>query len=339
MFGWFPSLYAPFSRIVSVLCIAWKLAFVHLSNCPSAILSVRSEPSCSFGALFNLIAKAMSAKSLSASKYATRTAAEGVAISRSERLKQGKERATRLLIRLKWKADSLASSYARAVEILNSEQPADERPVAQQGYSFTFFQGMSSKQAESMFKVDFFEFYTLLERYLTVCLALFGIFVSGNAPRSNLIGLRLLTDPDYAKRKLQADHQFHANLLDALTDTKNPLCPALGHQDIQMQLALAKDYRNRWKDADEKLLSSQWQNVHGEETLGIRLKDLGLGVMVRTILSGCEHALDIVLNQTSNYSFVGSTLSQVGSEECSLQEAMDMDDMPFEFMDDAMELD
>jgi hypothetical protein len=77
---------------------------------------------------------------------------------------------------------------------------------------------MPQKQAESMFKVDFFEFYTLLERYISTSLEIMGVQVSGTAPRTNVNALKYITNPDLHRTRPRALHAFHANLLDALDD-------------------------------------------------------------------------------------------------------------------------
>lgn len=55
------------------------------------------------------------------SKYAPKTPAENLAQSRAEKLKQDKDRATRLLGRLRWKAELLVMSFCRALDIINTE--------------------------------------------------------------------------------------------------------------------------------------------------------------------------------------------------------------------------
>lgn len=177
-----------------------------------------------------------------------------------------------------------------------------------------------------MFKVDFFEFYTLLERFITDCLSIFGISISGAAPRSNVNALRFITNPEYARQRAEASHQFHANLLDALDDANNPLHQALGQQNVRIQLGLAKDYRNRWKDAEE-----QSQN---EETKAVKIEDLGLDHMLHTILVGCGYALSIVNNQSAT-----AAPASHGRQSSDLHEDMEVEEAPWEYMGDAMDLD
>lgn len=59
--------------------------------------------------------------SLATSRYARKTPLEALVQSKAEKLKQDKAKATRLLNRLQWKAESLAVSYLRAIEILQAE--------------------------------------------------------------------------------------------------------------------------------------------------------------------------------------------------------------------------
>jgi hypothetical protein len=54
------------------------------------------------------------------SKYAPKTPAESLAQSKAEKLKQDKDRITRLLGRLRWKAEMLMVSYMRTMEIVQA---------------------------------------------------------------------------------------------------------------------------------------------------------------------------------------------------------------------------
>lgn len=298
----------------------------------------------------------MDSKHLKASKYAPRTPAETLAVSRAERLKKEKEKATRLLDRLRWKAESLAASYMRALEILHVEVDSNGFLDRRGETRYPFVLGMASvsmglgimptdkrrretnmkkKQAESMFKVDFFEFYTLLERYIELCLSIFGISVSGNAPQTNFNALRYITNPDLQRTRPEASHAFHANLLEALDSEKCPLHASLGNQDVRIELGLAKEYRNRWKDADEKVTANKWGSEEHEAKRNIKLEDLDLNRMLMILLAGCEHAHGVVhdrANTTSNF-------KSSRDFEPRDYEIMDTDDAPMEYIDDAMDLD
>lgn len=185
-----------------------------------------------------------------------------------------------------------------------------------------------------MFKVDFFEFYTLLERYLVLCLSTFGVHIGADRPKTNVNALRLEINPEYAKRRPEASHQFHMNLLEALDDVKNPLHAALGEQDVRIQLGLAKDFRNRWKDADEKIGSSGLSD-EDQGRKPIILDQAALEHMLGTILAGCDHALALVLGKVHNPS-VRPVYSQSSGYS---GDVMNIEDIPLEYMDDEMELD
>ncbi|KAF2134600.1 hypothetical protein P153DRAFT_305129 [Dothidotthia symphoricarpi CBS 119687] len=269
------------------------------------------------------------------SKYAPKTPLESLAQSRTERLKQEKDRATRLLGRLKWKAELLMVSYGKAMEI-------SQALSQQNGYEDSHHKHAMdtlSRQAESMFKVDFFEFYTLLERYITVCLGVFGVDISAAAPRNNVNALRYITNPDLHRTRPLASHAFHANLLETLDDEKCPLHASLGMQDVRIQLGLAKDYRNAWKDADEKVTTSNWTSENETSRKNVELQDLDLQLMLENLVAGCEHAHGVTQGHDSP-GLNGTVLtSQPFQPQSYIHDGMEMDDIPFEYMDDAMDLD
>ncbi|KAF1350366.1 hypothetical protein EJ07DRAFT_139233 [Lizonia empirigonia] len=253
------------------------------------------------------------------SKYAPKTPLEQLKRSQADRLKQDKDKVTRLLVRLRWKAELLMVSYYKAMEVLQTIETQNglHPPLA--------------KQAESMFKIDFFEFYTFLERYITLSLATLGISISAAAPRENVNALRYLTNPDLQRTRPLAAHAFHANLLAALDDEACPLHGTLGAQDVRIQLGLAKDYRNAWKDADEQ---GRWERGSPAPS-GVKLPDLRLEGMLRVLVEGCAQARDVV------QAFAGA--EGVESRDFELRvgegEGMVLGDVPLEYMDDAMELD
>lgn len=196
------------------------------------------------------------------------------------------------------------------------------------------------KQAESMFKVDFFEFYTLLERYITTCLGIFGINISAATPRNNVNALRYITNPDLHRIRPLASHAFHANLLEALDDDNCPLHSSLGMQEVRIQLGLAKDYRNAWKDADEKVTGSSWALENEDSRKNVRLQDLDLELMLRNLISGCEHAHGVAQRHTNpGPNGVGPTSQNFQTQLHAGDDGMETDDIPFEYMDDAMDLD
>ncbi|KAJ4355117.1 hypothetical protein N0V95_003199 [Ascochyta clinopodiicola] len=264
------------------------------------------------------------------SKYAPKTPFEQLTQSRADRLKQDKDKTTRLLGRLRWKAELLMVSYFKAMEILQAGNQQNGHHESQKALA---------KQAESMFKIDFFEFYAFLERYITLCLTTLGVSVSAAAPRNNINALRYITNPDLHRTRPLASHAFHANLLEALDDETCPLHSSLGVQDVRIQLGLAKDYRNAWKDADEKEVTSSWDDKDGTSPRNVKLPELALDAMLRTVIVGCGHAHDVV-QAFEGVEMTGSGLSSQDFEPPTYAyDTMVMGDVPLEYMDDAMELD
>jgi hypothetical protein len=264
------------------------------------------------------------------SKYAPKTPLEQLAQSRAEKLKQDKDRAARLLGRLRWKAELLMVSYFKAMEVL---QAGDHLNGHQELHKAL------ARQAENMFKIDFFEFYTFLERYITVCLATLGVSVSASAPRNNVNALRYITNPDLHRTRPMASHAFHANLLEALDDETCPLHTSLGNQDVRIQLGLAKDYRNAWKDADEKGSTTDWNSEDGISPKNVKLPELALESMLRTLIIGCGHANDVVQAYAGAETTGNGLSSQDFEPPTYAYESMVVGDIPLEYMDDAMELD
>ncbi|KAL4783613.1 hypothetical protein BJX76DRAFT_329566 [Aspergillus varians] len=119
----------------------------------------------------------------------------------------------KIVARLKWKLPFLAEAYRLATV----HDPA-----------------IDIAHAEIMFKLDFHEYYALLERALVHLLGVFGITVSA-ATRN----------PGWA-----ASHRYHANVLECLEAKTSPLRSVLGSGDRFRQLKRAKELRNRWKTAD-----------------------------------------------------------------------------------------
>ncbi|KAJ4320041.1 hypothetical protein N0V94_003606 [Neodidymelliopsis sp. IMI 364377] len=263
------------------------------------------------------------------SKHAPKTPLERLNQSKADKIRQDKDRTTRLLGRLRWKAELLMVSYFKSLEVLqaNNQEHGQETHDA------------LAKQAESMFKIDFFEFYTFLERYITVCLATLGVSVSAAAPRNNVNALRYITNPDLHHTRPLASHAFHANLLEALDDENCPLHSSLGVQDVRIQLGLAKDYRNAWKDADEKDGTTRWDAEDGASPKNVKLTELALESMLRTLVIGCAHAHDVV-QAYAGPELNGNSLSSHDFEPPAYAyEDVVVGDVPLEYMDDAMELD
>lgn len=95
-----------------------------------------------------------------------------------------------------------------------------------------------------MFKIDFFEYYALLERAIVHLLAVFNITVtsSSSSTRGRNGGVSYSNGTTL--------HRYHANVLAALESESSPLAPVLGSGHVFEQLRQAKELRNRWKTAD-----------------------------------------------------------------------------------------
>lgn len=221
-------------------------------------------------------------------------------------------------------------SYYKALEILQACRQENGTDGMQYG---------RARQAETMFKIDFFEFYTFLERYITTCLTTLGVSVSAAVPRENFNALRYITNPDLQHTRPLASHAYHANLLEALDDEKGPLHDSLGAQDVRIQLGLAKDYRNAWKNADQKERASNAEFDRQSSINNVKLPDLELETMLRTLVIGCGRANDIVQSHAGANMNGNSFSSQDYETLTYTNDGMAMDDVPFEFLDDEMELD
>jgi hypothetical protein len=112
-----------------------------------------------------------------------------------------------------------------------------------------------------MFKLDFFEYYMLIERALVHLLGVFGVDV----PRGGATAAAAAQQPpevggEKNKNKMglagsvwrEGRHRYHANVLAALDREDSPLRGTLGTGDVRAQLGRAKDLRNRWKTAGDE---------------------------------------------------------------------------------------
>ncbi|KAL8376577.1 hypothetical protein RB595_007602 [Gaeumannomyces hyphopodioides] len=146
-------------------------------------------------------------------------------------------RYTRIVRRMKWKHPFLDEAYRLATGA------ADD-----------------VVEAELMFKLDFHEYYGMLERALVHLQLVFGIVISGqhrdlsgrSAPTGGGEGTAAAAGEAAAmNRPRRYAHSYHANVLASLDSPTNPLHGALGGPDVRRALGRAKDLRNRWKNADE----------------------------------------------------------------------------------------
>jgi hypothetical protein len=142
--------------------------------------------------------------------------------------------------RLGWKRIDLDASYKRTIE----PEPW----------------GFATEHAEQNFKIDFYEFYQLIERALVLIQKVWGVDV----PRSSA--------------GTAAQHNYHESVLRRLSNPDHPLRDYLGTGDGNTALWKAKELRNRWKDAATGKLA----------THPLRMYDVGW--IVTTILDSLQRA-------------------------------------------------
>ncbi|KAI1637540.1 hypothetical protein F4809DRAFT_604095 [Biscogniauxia mediterranea] len=135
----------------------------------------------------------------------------------------------KIVARLNWKLPFLNQGYNTAVERAGKTQQEVEAN-------------------EIHFKLDFHEYYMLIERALVHLMGIYGIAVHGMGGMGNGNADNLKVG---GRRERICQHQYHANVLAALEDPSNPLHQIFGDPDVRKQLARAKDLRNRWKYADD----------------------------------------------------------------------------------------
>ncbi|KAK4044903.1 hypothetical protein C8A01DRAFT_31090 [Parachaetomium inaequale] len=160
-------------------------------------------------------------------------------------------RYTKIIRRLQWKLPFLAQGYHAAAVARVGADPA------------------AVSEAELMFKLDFFEYYMLIERALVHLLGVFGVDVPRGGGHGHFSQQRDAHTPGHHtfdegtggnnnnKKGLGASvwrdggrhHRYHANVLAALDRAENPLHGTLGSGEVRAQLGRAKDLRNRWKTA------------------------------------------------------------------------------------------
>ncbi|KAJ6134645.1 hypothetical protein N7523_000967 [Penicillium sp. IBT 18751x] len=159
----------------------------------------------------------------------------------------------KIVARLRWKLPFLAEGYRLATLDTDTNMT-------------------SESQSEIMFKIDFHEYYALLERAIVHLLGVFNITVSSRA--------RGLTSGSV--------HRYHANVLHALEQETSPLTPILGSGRVYALLRKAKELRNRWKTAD--MTVEERENDPWERKEVVPLKDFDFEEILSGIFAGLEEA-------------------------------------------------
>lgn len=164
-------------------------------------------------------------------------------------------RYVQIVRRMKWKLPYLEDGYYRAIgEARTPEnmQWAKENPDGWEA---------ERQEAELHFKLDFYEYYMLLERALVHLLGVFGTSVSAQ-PLFN------------GKGPAQAPHSYHQNVLHALEKKDSPLYAALGSGEVRRCLGEAKDLRNRWKHAEHPQFAANGTILPTRPLMEYRLVDI-----------------------------------------------------------------
>lgn len=139
------------------------------------------------------------------------------------------------MARLKWKIPFLEIGYRVALDRIGKPQQEIDAN-------------------EIHFKLDFHEFYMLIERAVVHLMGVYGIIIYAQ-PDTNGNGYGLGNNPPDNNPSTFRDrgqrHRYHENVLLALDNPANPLHGTLGHPEVRKQLGRAKELRNRWKNADD----------------------------------------------------------------------------------------
>ena len=201
--------------------------------------------------------------------------------------------------RLKWKSATLLFCHHRALHRQTDNFIGN--------LNFPIFSDTGrAHAAETMFKIDFFEYYQLLERVLISLLECFGIVISADHTNAHvplppsqadlngsmhsagrISGNTLIGDSiafhGYA-------HRFHANVLAALDRPTNPLHPILGQGTVRQYLGIAKEFRNRWKEVELEIVAPEDEFAGLHKSYHEVLTDLKLDEMLAALLSALEQS-------------------------------------------------
>lgn len=335
------------------------------------------------------------------------------------------QRFRRLFRRLAWKANSLTHWSHRALNLAQEYQVQAHAQAQQHPANTTTtvhghpdVQGHTSDhhfgpraclgryemvihpiEAERQFKIDFYEFYALLERGLVCLLGVWGIVISSSvadystpaaqsrdsgpgsgpvpapsshAPHSNSHSALPATNAHEPKSKsntgsgsiigdsrgfhASSTHRFHANVLSALDHPSNPLHDVLGQGDARAYIGVAKEFRNKWKDVEQRPDDSfrgaerheeEWDSgkvrryekvladLQLEELLGAVLAALeDAGRRAEREVSRLENLLE--LSATADRTTISGTSSKGTSAGATsvVDVDFDMEDAPFEALDE-----
>ncbi|KAL1613474.1 hypothetical protein SLS54_010571 [Diplodia seriata] len=233
----------------------------------------------------------------------------------------------RLIDRLSWKSHTLLFTQSVALSSSSAATPS------------------YAAQPTTMFKLDFFEYYALLERILVLFLAYFRVPLPSSAyhPSSSSASSTAIS----GRAGWRGQHRYHESVLEALEGTTTGgddaagllLGQALGTGEVVAVLRRAKAFRNRWKDADEQKEQGVWEGQR-EEVEGLRLAEL-----LEVVLRALERAYRAAEEKGGAAGGGGGGKGPDGEGTWLVVGAMqlgggvdeDMEDAPWEAVGDAME--
>lgn len=212
---------------------------------------------------------------------------------------QAYQRAWKSLRRLKWKSTTLLFCHHRAL----SQQT--DNVINGINFPITSDTGKANA-AEIMFKVDFFEYYALLEIVVVALLACFGMVISADRTTGAVpvpliekdLNRSIHSDAYIDENSIIGDshafhgyaHRFHANVLAALDRPSNPLHPILGTGRVRQYLGIAKEFRNRWKEVELEPAENSDQFAGLHNSYQKILVDLKLDEMLASLLAALEES-------------------------------------------------
>jgi hypothetical protein len=258
------------------------------------------------------------------------------------------QRFRKLFRRLSWKANTLTHWSHRALKLAQEHQYRlghEGPPLARLG---PYEMIIDPIDTERQFKIDFYEFYALLERGLVCLLGIWGIVITASATRTPSAHLVQKTNAiigDSISFHGSA-HRFHANVLSALEHPSNPLHPVLGTGPVHAYIGVAKEFRNKWKDVEQRPEDAfrGHERVEEEWDLGKMkryeqvLRDLKLDELLGSVLGGLHEAGRLAEGEVQRLAWELGEDGRKGLEsnyrlrpDGSIE--VDMQDAPFESLD------
>lgn len=258
------------------------------------------------------------------------------------------------LRRLKWKSTTLLFTHHRALT------HQTDNIIHNLNFPITSTTGTGkANAAEIMFKVDFFEYYALLERVLVHLLGCYGMVISADhttanvpvpapTPRAEQDLNRIRSkhsnpDPERQTQTRETSiigdsiafhgypHRFHANVLAALDNPSNPLHPILGTGPTRQYLGISKEFRNRWKEIELETSEGEDHFAGLHSTYHKILSELKLDEMLAVLLSSLEEARSAAsqylagIHGSGEVEMVGVDDGDVWDETMAVEDAMDWD--------------